>query len=386
MSIKLHALLHACSTDQTKDGKDKLTDDITHLHVYTDSVILSKNKKKPTSKKETAIAPSVTVGSKALPVIAQEEVRRIVDYGLGRGLDATNRSPWLHKSSFQVRKVTPENLIGTEEGGSLHSYEREVSSITKQQTDLKASVVVPQAPVNLGLEGEQFRSVTTVRQAIGRRVVNRTISFATHFDHPPQCGSKSEEHIPNFEERLSKWILERIIHRYELAKKIDGTEIPPEVKQIKGVNPCEEFSNYLDAVDQEQAKQIVVDCMDFIQHFHITHYVCSISLGAVEYRILSKTEYYNQLSAKGTVGFDTIANVVLSESFSKKSSTKSFDLRQIGRIVNKEVARGTYDEAVIGIGIQPIHQLVRLRFLHLALRLALLDYFEVQGDRSGECM
>ena len=124
----------------------------------------------------------------------------------------------------------------------------------------------------------------------------------------------------------------------------------------------------------------------FIRHFHITHYVCSISLGAAEYRILSKTEYYNQLSAKGAVGYETISNVILSESFSKKSSTKSFDLRQIGRIVNKEVARGTYDEAVIGIGIQPIHQLVRLRFLHLALRLALLDYFEVQGDRSGECM
>ena len=221
---------------------------------------------------------------------------RVIDLGLGRGVDASDPSPWLHKSSFQVRNVTIDNIIGTEEGGLLQSYEREVSSVTRQQAEMKASVAVPQAPVNLGMEGELSRSVSTTRKAIGKRVMNRTISFASQFDDLPQSSSKSvatddalketsaprvvyenaaekreaereREHFFTFEERLSKWILERIIHRYELAKNIEDKEIPAEIKLITGVNPLEDISNYLNAVDREEAKQIVSDCEDFVKHF-----------------------------------------------------------------------------------------------------------------------
>ena len=330
-------------------------------------------------------------------------------------MDATDASPWLHKSSFQVRRVNIDNIIGTEEGGSMQSYEREVSSVTTQQTNLKASVAIPQAPVNLGLEGEQSRSVSTTRKAIGKRVMNRTISFSSQFDDLPQSSSKSvktidaqketvvpkvvyatateveqkeldRQHVFNFEERLSKWILERIIHRYELAKKIEDRTVPPEISLVKGVNPCDDLSNYINAVDKEGAKQIVSDCADFVRHFRITHYVNSISLGASQYRLFSETEYYSKIGAKGTFGFESLANLVISQSFSKKTTNKASDLRQIGRIVNEKVSRGTYDEAVIGIGILPIHQLVQLRFLHLAMRKALLDYIEVQGDTSCKYM
>ncbi len=64
-------------------------------------------------------------------------------------------------------------------------------------------------------------------------------------------------------------------------------------------------------------------------------------------------------------------------------------MRQIGRIVyiNEKVSRGTYNEAVIGVGILPIHQLVQLRFLHLALRKALLElewpYRWILGNEEG---
>ena len=346
-------------------------------------------------------------------MISEDEVGRIIDLGLGRGVDATNSSLWQNKSTFQVRRVTIDNIIGTEEGGSLQSYEREVSSVTTQQTDLKASVAIPQAPVNLGLEGEQSRSVSTTRKAIGKRVLNRTVSFAAQFDDLPQSSSKSirtedakletsvprvvyptatekKEHteelqaIFTFEERLAKWILERVIHRSQLSQQLgnDDEATPAEVKLIKGVNPLQDISNYLHAVGREGAKEIVNDCADFVRHFRITHYVSSVLLGAAQYRVLSESEYYNKVSIKGTFGFEAIANLVASESFSKKTTNKASALRQIGKIINERVERGTYDEAVVGVSIQPIHQLVRLRFLHLALRKALLDYIEIQGDTS----
>ena len=289
--------------------------------------------------------------------------------------------------------------------------------MTTQQTDLKASVAIPQAPVNLGLEGEQSRSVSTTRKAIGKRVLNRTISFASQFDDLPQSSSKSvntedakkETSIPRvvyptaeeekmhaeelqdvftFEERLSKWILERVIHRSQLSQQLGNNDevTPPEVKLIKGVNPLLDISNYLHAVDREGAKEIVNDCADFVRHFRITHYVSSILLGAAQYRVLSESEYYNKVSVKGTFGFEAIANLVASESFSKKTTNKASALRQIGQIISERVERGTYDEAVVSISILPIHQLVRLRFLHLALRKALLDYIEIQGDTSCKCV
>ena len=71
-----------------------------------------------------------------------------------------------------------------------------------------------------------------------------------------------------------------------------------------------------------------------------------------------------------------------SESYSKKTTFKASDTRQIGKIINDRVERGSYDEAVVGIKIQPIHTLVKLRYLHLALRRALLDYVDEQGDTT----
>ncbi len=297
----------------------------------------------------------------------------------------------------------------------MQSYEREVSSVTTQQTNLKASVAIPQAPISLGLEGEQSRSISTTRKAIGKKVVNRTISFASQFDDLPQSSSRSvktedaqkdtfvhhvvyaapsemrgneldQQLLFTFEERLSKWILERIIHRYELVRKIEDKPIPTAISLITGVAPCEDLSNYISAVDRDEAKKIVTDCADFVHHFRITHYVSSVSLGAAQYRLFSETEYYSKIGASGTFGFENLASLVISEKFTHKTSNKASDLRQIGRIINEQVERGTYDEAVIGIGILPIHQLVQSRFLHLALRKALIDYIDMQGDTSCEYM
>ncbi len=48
------------------------------------------------------------------------------------------------------------------------------------------------------------------------------------------------------------------------------------------------------------------------------------------------------------------------------------------------MVRGSYDEAVVGVNIQPISSLVKLRYLQLALRKALLNYVSEQGNKSCE--
>ena len=68
--------------------------------------------------------------------------------------------------------------------------------------------------------------------------------------------------------------------------------------------------------------------------------------------------------------------------YTKKTTFKASDTRQVGEIIDDKVKRGSDDEAVVGIKIQPIHSLVKLRYLHLALQQALEVYVEEQRDTT----
>jgi len=350
----------------------------------------------------------------AKAVLTAEEIGRMVDLGLGRGIDATNPTPWLMKSSFQVRNCTIENTIGTEEGGSLQSYEREVSSVHSHQTNLKTSVTNPQAPLHIGLDAEQSRSFSTTRKVVGKKVINRTISFRTDFVDLPTIRtvdpneaklssvenltrgiyreSKSAADIQNsftFEERLCKWIIEGILQRQslqELQLKREGKTLPLR-RTPPGVNPVTDLASFFHKSTSDERREIVKDCSAFVHTFHITHYVSAIQLGAAQYRVFSETEYYSRIGATGTLGIEAFANSALSENMSHKTTKKASDVRQIGVIgSNGRVERGSYDEAVVGIQIQPISSLLQLRYLELAMRRALLTYIGAQGDTSGRSL
>ena len=373
--------------------------------------------KKDTSKKTTTTTskPTAAAPIKAKPVITEDEVPRMIDLGLGRGVDATLASPWSMKSSFQVRLVTIGNIIGTEEGGVLQAYEREISSVTTQQSNLKSSISVPQAPVTISLEGEFTRSTSSTRKAIGKQVVNRTISFRADFDDIPQSvvteegkpmrelrvddtdtGYAVENLYSNlrggasptphgqltFEQRLAEWILERILQRWEENVQTDEVNVQVKKPDIAGIDPITDITTYLRTASPDEKKSVYNDCRNFVRHFRITHYVSGISLGASQYRVMSENEYFKKVSAGGTLGLEAVGKLVGSESHSKKTTFKASDTRQIGKIINDKVERGSYDEAVVGIKIQPIHTLVKLRYLHLALRRALLDYVDQQGDTT----
>ena len=132
-------------------------------------------------------------------------------------------------------------------------------------------------------------------------------------------------------------------------------------------------------------KLILATCREFVQYFRLTHYVNAIELGASEYRVLSETEYFSRIKAGGTFGVESLANLAISSSSSWKDTKKASDRKRIGRIVNDLVERGSYDEAVVGVSIQPVSNLVRLRYLQLTLKKALLEYVDTQGDSTGEC-
>ena len=350
--------------------------------------------------------------AKAQAVITPGEISRIVDLGLGRGVDHTQPMLWQEKSSFQVRPVLSENIIGTEEGGSLQNYEREIISTQDQRCELKVSITVPQSPVSIGVDAEQSRSHASRRRSVGKKIINRTISFRADFHdapcsttHPEEAKasvsgmkptpgdsislqdlkaenepSAAEEKRLTFEERLCRWILERVIHRLELqalASKVDGSEMRPICSSLFNCfpTPVVSIGKFIQECTHDERKEIVEDCKDFVYNFRVTHYVSAIELGAAEYRVMSEEEYKTRVGMGGSFGFEAVANAAVKETVQWKKTKKTSDLKRIGLIKpDGTVERGSYGEAVVGIQIQPITSLVKTRYLQLALQQALLNY------------
>ena len=363
----------------------------------------------PANKKEPASSScTVDLITTSGPII-NEELSRISELGLGRGVDATDPSPWSRKSSFQVRPVTSDGIITTNEGGALQTYEREIASLTTVQTSLKASISAPtQAPIDLHLEGEYSRSISSTRKAIGKQVINRTISFKADFNDVPQDAPKDSQDMNTgsvvrdlytsgasalplahftFEQRLAEWIMDRVVQHREsefdsahmqIGDDTDATQL----LNIKGVDPVKDLADFLKTASKKGRESIFDDCVSFIRHFRITHYVSAIQLGASQYRVLSETEYYRKISTEGTFGYDAVAKLLSSATYTKKTTFKASETRQIGEIIDDKVKRGSDNEAVVGIKIQPIHSLVKLRYLHLALQRALEVYMEEQRDTT----
>ena len=331
----------------------------------------------------------------------QEEVtQRFQDLGLGRGVDASRTKPWLNKTSFQVRPLRFGKLIGTEQGGTVEAYEDVVSSVQSLQLELKQSVSAANVPVTIGADAEQSRSASNMRHVVGRRVHNRTISFREEFDdmavkvgrvqpstpvrevsedgedavEEEAAHSDEVEEEPTFEERLAKWVLERLHPEWEG----DGSAIAV----FK-----EWFENNKHA---ETLKKMYDMCLEFVRTFHVTHYVSSVDLGALEYSVITEEDYLREIGLAGSFGLEDVVATVLKTKgkYSVRRTHTSSRIKRVGLIKNPDsgdyyVPRGTYAEAVIGVEVKPIHVLVRHQHLRRVLRHAVTHYIEDQRDTSG---
>jgi hypothetical protein len=331
------------------------------------------------------------------PVISPEELQRLTDMGLGRGVDATKRSLWTQKSAFQVQSIPSSlensNIIGTDEGSVRHYYERKVSSIIGRQTEIKASIDEPNTSINVGMDTLHSQRLNESRKSVGEQVITRTISFRSSFDDLPlqhisgkkleksddrtpseaslilrSASSSTEIKVKSFEERLSAWLLDRIRGRgYDFEESVVGVQVDSSTAKL---------AKYLEknADDETMIENIDDDCLMFIKHVGVTHYVNSIRLGAERFCILTSTEYSKKVRVKGSMGVEGIAKASLSRSSLTQWRTSSLRAKEIGRIVDGGVKVGTSDEAVIGFQLKPIHSLVRSYHIHESLKRALRNY------------
>jgi hypothetical protein len=307
------------------------------------------------------------------------------DLGLGRGIDATNAKPWANKSAFQVRPVTAISVLGTEEGGAFQSFTREVLSVVSQQAKIKACIDVPKAPVNIGVGAELSRSVSSTRKTVGKKVTTRSISFLGDFNNVPVLTIDSQplrdgaqplpdaaakddavadvQHHSTFEQRLSGWIVWRILQQQELTAQDKAAGGPVGEPKFpiprKPFDPIQILSDFVYSSNKKEKIDIIGYCYDFMKHFRITHYVSTIELGAMEYRVFSEDDFNSTFGSYGALGVEKVADLSLSQKRITRKFRMASDVRKIGKITNGKVRRGTHDEAVVGIKVQPIWTLVK---------------------------
>ena len=379
-------------------------------------------------------------------VITKEQIGAFMDLGLGRGVDATNPTPWLNKSAFQVRHVTFENIIGTEEGNLYQGFVNEVESTENLQTNLKASIPLNQQ-VNLGIDSELSRSYSSTQKSVGRKIITRTIAFRANSDDiseseiisnsqanayqmggqgskvetgqqdgtdsklqnpgsPEKKGQqneKKEEKKKTFEENLKDWIIKRMKDDEEIneIEKKEGASASGQDKGETNIN-----------FDKCTIEELSEFCYKFVKTFSITHYVHSLELGASHYRVMSEEEYKTKISSKGSLGAAQMADIAIGVQGEKTSRKLQRQTTKIGRMKlhysedprdhddpkpaapgqdnganispGEEVRRGSTEEAVVGVKVQPISTLV---VKNVKLRRALQDALQhfIQNKQKIKC-
>ena len=317
-------------------------------------------------------------------VITEEQIGSFEDLGLGRGVDATNPTPWLNKRAFQVRKVTFKNIMGTEEGNLYQGFVNEVESTEHLQTNLSASVPVSQL-VGLGIDSELSRNYSVSQKSVGRKVITRTISFRADFDGIMQEVAPKVEKMKqakalqlsdiNFEQFIKHWI--------EKQKSEEKARKELEEQPQK---------------EQKPPLSLFEHCYNFISTFSITHYVYSLELGASYYRVMSLEEYEVQLSAKAKLGVGQMADFAIGNERSLRSRRFKSQTTKVGRMklirdkdaaqdsemVKEEVRRGTIEEAVVGVKLQPVSSLI---FHDVNLRIELQNALQqyIRNKQKIKC-
>ena len=348
---------------------------------------------------------SLLVTKKIRPIVSPDEVQWLTDMGLGRGVDATKANMWKEKSSFQVQSVSKslDNIIGTDEGGARNYFEREVSSISSRQTELKLSVVEPHSAVEVGVEATFSQSVTKSRKSVGEEITTRTIAFRTNFDDLPLeridketvlrsskfesaksqqslalAGEKDSSQdkldiVKSFEEKLSDWLLDRLRIRAEAAESTEDTE-----------SSTAKLANFLYKSSEETRESVVSDCLLFIKQTGVTHYVHSIQLGAKKFRVFSSSEFARKVGVKGKMGWEKLAKASVSQTSASTKKKSSLNVKEIGKISDGRVKRGVGEEAVISFKVMPIHTLVTSHHVNEAMKTALRDYMIEKAVESSK--
>lgn len=114
----------------------------------------------------------------------------------------------------------------------------------------------------------------------------------------------------------------------------------------------------------------------------------SIQLGASGYEVITESKIARRLRMQSHLGVEKIAAGSVASTHSRSTGSNTSNLKRIGIIEIKNsvptVKRGTHHEAVVGIQVKPISDLILARELRTPLKGALIQYVRRKGESCRE--
>lgn len=184
---------------------------------------------------------------------------RCIKWGLGRGVDITKETPWLEKSSFQVRAVCIQDLVETDEGGLLKGYSDLVNSTTTIRSQVQAGVKAPDVPISIGVDLEYSRTDCSSKHVVGLKVKNRTLSFRLDFkDLQKSWVTDLEEAKKEIKSLKREYTKKKNVNSKPAAE--DETDRPGTTSESIADDPSQKTTDtYLDPSSKADGPSLITD-------------------------------------------------------------------------------------------------------------------------------
>ena len=322
---------------------------------------------------------SATTNTEHTPATKKAELlSQYHELGLGRGVNVTDPKMWKNKTSFFVIRAHSENDIDiTQECGLLERYKTEVATFSSQSQSVQASLENPTSNVKIGMDEYYSRSSSSKQIIVGQKIEKRTIAFKVNYqDELPclPCDSIIDEprSAPknyggqDFEKDLASWLLKYFFDRNNTIDKEQAIE-----------------KLALRLCDADSTTILLKGCAEFINHLGITHYVSAIKLGACHYHIVSSMLKEKWLGVGATSAASSLAKGRMASISREQLTQMAEEEQKIGRI-NEREGVDSEDEAVIEFEIQPLYKLLKIHFIHEALKEAIKRYIRAKMDNTSK--
>ena len=286
------------------------------------------------------------------------ELERLAEFGLGKGINATMEHPWADKKPFQAREVNRKDLAAINEGNRLDHYSEVTQNYYEMQGSIEASVTAPNMPIQSTVAADVNRSFTSSVRMEGTLIATRTIAF--------QLPTPSDQ--TSFEMQLHDWVK---------ASGCTRSESPV-------CAASEECAIYDSTTTTSECKKFL------ITHGGITHFVSSITLGAMKYSIKTKKRVKLGASQKTALGVERLGNVEVDYAWEKLDKRETERDIHIGRIPEKDDGilrvRST-SEAVIKFSFSTLTSLVSNLSLKRHLEQAIQQYIQsTKKSKHSSCV
>lgn len=321
-----------------------------------------------------------------------------LDY-LGRGVDCREqRQTWLETldalGSDKLRDLAPNNRNLTHNVVKKNKIESSNETTERKKGVDSSAKATLHKGLNLGGELKVRRDISTTKKCRIDSRSTKIITMDKDTSQDPNIISRDDNppiHYTKYEKELSQFILEHIdtMQREASTKGEDATRLGKTIKNLEGCDPMERLEDYLqDAGSKkelcltQQIQQTVANaCCFFIGDKPYTHYVRSITLGAIQQESCESQDSSHDTSGGAQISMPDVIDGSLQGGY-QATNTSSITRNQSRGEIDTDSGNVIVEE-VIEASMEPVSTLINKKSRELKIIMKRILQFYSQGKKGA---